>query len=102
MVSGARQRLAETTKVNTVLILPAGIVITHPLSSYPKDATMDVIEREEILCPICCLSVVLGVELHTDEEGRAIHEACYVKKIAMLGKRAVPRYYGESKFDCFA
>jgi hypothetical protein len=25
MVSGARQRLAETTKVNTVLILPAGM-----------------------------------------------------------------------------
>jgi hypothetical protein len=63
---------------------------------------MDAIEREEILCPICYLSVELDVELHTGEEGQTIHEACYVKKIAMLGKRAVPRYYGESKFDCFA
>jgi hypothetical protein len=58
-------------------------------------------EREETLCPVCFLSVKSGVEWHTDEEGRTGHEACYVKKIAPPVKR-VPRYYGESKFDCFA
>jgi hypothetical protein len=57
---------------------------------------------KEILCPICYLPVELGVDLHTDEKGRTVHEACHLNKVAPPVKRAVPRYYGESKFDCFA
>jgi hypothetical protein len=59
-------------------------------------------EREEILCSNCYLPVASAVDSHPDEEGRTVHEACTVKKIAAPMKRAVPRYYGESKFDCFA
>jgi len=57
---------------------------------------------EEIRCPICYRPVELGIDFRTDEEGRTVHEACYVNRTAPPVKRAVPRYYGESKFDCFA
>jgi hypothetical protein len=59
-------------------------------------------QREEVLCPSCYLPVESGVDSHTDGEGRSVHEACHIKTIAAPVKRAVPRYYGESKFDCFA
>jgi hypothetical protein len=59
-------------------------------------------EREEIFCPTCYLTVASGVDSQPDEEGRTVHEACTINKIAAPMKRAVPRYYGESKFDCFA
>jgi hypothetical protein len=58
--------------------------------------------EKETLCPICFLPVEFGVDLRADEDGRIVHEACYIEKIALKVKRAVPRYYGESKFDCFA
>jgi hypothetical protein len=59
-------------------------------------------EREEILRPNCYLPVASGVDSHPDDEDRTVHEACAIKKSAAPVRRAVPRYYGESKFDCFA
>jgi hypothetical protein len=63
---------------------------------------MSTSEGKTLLCPICRLPVELGVELHTDEKDQTVHEECYVKKIALEVKRAVPRYSAESRFDCFA
>jgi hypothetical protein len=44
-----------------------------PLSSYP-------------ICPICALPVAIETS-KTDENGRAVHEECYVLKIKAMLKR---------------
>jgi len=35
----------------------------------------------EVLCTICARPVDLTVDLHADENGRAVHEACYVTRL---------------------
>jgi hypothetical protein len=101
-IEGQVVHRTETSKVNTVLILPPEPLQTAGYIVQREDATMAASEKEEILCPICYLSVELGVDSHRDEGGRTVHEACYVKKIVPAVKRAVPRFSGESRFDCFA
>jgi hypothetical protein len=36
----------------------------------------------EIPCALCSKPVNLGIELCADENGKAVHEDCYVKRIA--------------------
>jgi hypothetical protein len=36
----------------------------------------------EISCTICSKPVDLTVDLYADESGKAVHEDCYVKRIA--------------------
>ena len=36
----------------------------------------------EIPCVICCKLVDLSVDLSADENGKAVHTECYVKRIA--------------------
>jgi ribosome-binding protein aMBF1 (putative translation factor) len=36
----------------------------------------------EMSCKICGKPVDLTVELHADENGKAVHDDCYVKRIA--------------------
>ncbi|HTC48307.1 MAG TPA: hypothetical protein VK722_13360 [Candidatus Aquilonibacter sp.] len=35
----------------------------------------------EIPCIICAKAVDLNVDLFTDENGKAVHEDCYIKRI---------------------
>jgi hypothetical protein len=46
-------------------------------------------------CPICSRPVLL-TNCKTDEEGRAVHEECYLKKIAQGGKRGETQEKGRS------
>jgi hypothetical protein len=41
----------------------------------------------EIPCTICAKTVDLNVDLFTDENGKAVHEECYVKRITAPGNR---------------
>lgn len=59
-------------------------------------------KREEILCPVCDVPVELSVNLYTDEQNRIVHKTCYTQKIVPTVKSPLSRFYGESKFDCFA
>jgi hypothetical protein len=36
----------------------------------------------EVSCKICCKPVDLSVDLHADEDGKAVHEVCYIKRIS--------------------
>jgi hypothetical protein len=36
----------------------------------------------EIPCVLCNKAVDLSADLHTDENGKAVHEDCYVKRVA--------------------
>ncbi len=37
---------------------------------------------QEISCAICTRSVDLNVDLNADENGKAVHEECYVKRVS--------------------
>jgi hypothetical protein len=36
----------------------------------------------EIACTICAKPVDLAIDLYADENGKAVHEDCYVERIA--------------------
>ncbi len=36
---------------------------------------------QEISCALCSTPVDLQVDLHADENGKAVHEDCYVKQL---------------------
>ncbi len=42
----------------------------------------------EILCAICTNPVDLTVDLSTDENGRAVHENCYVRHISTFSNNS--------------
>jgi hypothetical protein len=59
-----------------------------PLLDYatcdrPKEAFMGGHPLPEIPCTICAKPLDLTVDLCADEYGKAIHEACYLKHIAV-------------------
>jgi hypothetical protein len=58
------------------------------------------IKKEATICLICYRPIEVDTDSNLDKGGGTVHEACHAKKIPV--KRAVPRYYGESKFDSFA
>jgi hypothetical protein len=41
----------------------------------------------EMSCKICCKPVDLSVDLYADENGKAVHEECYINQISQLPKR---------------
>jgi len=47
----------------------------------PKEAFMGRSPFLEIHCTLCNSSVDLRVDLCADENGKAVHEECYVKKV---------------------
>ena len=47
----------------------------------------------EIPCLICCKPVDLSADLSADENGKAVHTECYVKRITTRG-RLIYRYDG--------
>jgi hypothetical protein len=47
--------------------------------TLPKEAFMDSRSFPEMSCALCRKSVDLRTDLCTDENGKAIHEDCYLK-----------------------
>jgi hypothetical protein len=43
----------------------------------------------EVSCRICGKSIDLCVDLHTDENGKSVHEGCYLKQITQSQMRAL-------------
>ena len=48
----------------------------------PKEAFMGGHPFQEIPCKLCAKPVDLTVDLSADENGKAVHEDCYVKHVA--------------------
>jgi hypothetical protein len=44
----------------------------------------------ETPCSICAKPVDLTVDLYADEHGQAVHEHCYVKRVATLVSDPLP------------
>jgi hypothetical protein len=40
-------------------------------------------DKSQVLCRICGQPVELTFDIAVDEEGQAVHEMCYVKRIAV-------------------
>ena len=40
-------------------------------------------DKSQILCRICRRPVELTLDIATDEDGQAVHEMCYVKRIVV-------------------
>jgi hypothetical protein len=53
------------------------------------------------ICAICHQPIKLDVDRYKDEDGNAVHQACFLHKITPNAHRTA-RPHGESKFDCFA
>jgi hypothetical protein len=51
------------------------------LMTLDKEALMDSRPFPEISCALCSKAVDLLVDLSADENGRAVHEDCYVKRV---------------------
>ena len=47
----------------------------------PKEAFMGGHPFPEIPCILCSKSVNLSTDLSVDENGKAVHEECYVKRV---------------------
>jgi hypothetical protein len=45
---------------------------------------------QETPCKICAEPVVLTVELSADENGKAVHEDCYVKQVTSSRRNHLP------------
>ena len=48
----------------------------------------------EIPCKLCNKPIDLSVDLCADENGKAVHEDCYVERIT------APRHFSQ-RYDCF-
>jgi len=82
--SSAGESMDQSTLPRTLL---SNIDQPHsPVSSTlacdrPKEAFMGGHPFPEISCTICARSVDLTVDLCADENGKTVHEECYVKHI---------------------
>jgi hypothetical protein len=39
-------------------------------------------KQERLLCVVCSLPIDLKIDRYADDDGRPIHERCYLKKLA--------------------
>ena len=53
------------------------------------------------LCAICLQPLDLEIDRYANEEGKGVHEGCFLKKIKPNDRR-IPRVYGGSNFDCLS
>jgi hypothetical protein len=57
--------------------------------------------QESVLCAICDQPVALELHHCSNEEGKAVHEACHSRALPMK-KPVASSDPIQSKFDCFA
>jgi hypothetical protein len=57
-------------------------LFAYSICDRPKEAFMGGHPFREIPCKLCAKPVDLTVDLSADENGKAVHEDCYVKHIA--------------------
>jgi hypothetical protein len=62
-----------------------------------KEAFMGGSRYHEIPCALCSTPVDLQLDLHADENGKAVHEDCYVKHLTNSPRTASP---SNSPEDC--
>jgi hypothetical protein len=58
---------------------------------HPIDTISNLLDRKEIsTCRICNKPLQLETDTHTDEDGKAVHEECYVKHVTTVTTSRVP------------
>jgi hypothetical protein len=64
----------------------------------PKEAFMGGHTLPEIPCKLCAKAVDLTIDLSADENGKAVHEDCYVKHITGSHRKPSATMMGDQDF----
>ena len=58
---------------------------------HPMHTISNLLDKKEIFtCRICNKPLQLETDTHTDEDGKAVHEECYVKHVTTVNTSRVP------------